>query len=80
MNARGSAGMLNRAINSLAFHSLPKQSQVIRRPRRRRRSRRHGRRKRNLELLERGRVEGLEDDTRGMGDRSRGWVRSLISL
>ena len=59
MNAR--RGMLNRAVNSLAFHSLPRQSRVIRRPRRpRRRRRRHGGRKRDPELLERGRVEGLE--------------------
>lgn len=65
MNAGGSAGMLNRAVNSLAFHSLPKQSQVIRRPRGSRRSRRHGGRKRNLELLERGRAEGLEIEAEG---------------
>ena len=42
--------------------SAEAESQVIRRPRRRRRrrrSRRHGTRKRNSELLERGRVEGL---------------------
>lgn len=59
MNAR--RGMLNRAVNSLAFHSLPRQSRVIRRPRRpRRHRRRHGGRKRDPELLERGRVEGLE--------------------
>ena len=59
MNAR--RGMLNRAVNSLAFPSLPRQSRVIRRPRRpRRRRRRHGGRKRDPELLERGRVEGLE--------------------
>lgn len=57
MNARAAKGMLNRVVNSLAFHSVPKQSQVIRCRRRRRRRRE---RKRNLELFERGRVEGLE--------------------
>lgn len=68
MNAR--RGMLNRAVNSLAFHSLPRQSRVIRRPRRRRR--RHGGRKRDPELLERGRVEGLEMGTEGGGVGDRG--------
>lgn len=65
--------MLNRAVNSLAFHSLPRQSRVIRRPPRRR-HRRHGGRKRYPELLERGRVEGLEigREGGGVGDRRGG--------
>lgn len=47
--------------------SAEAESQVIRRPRprRRRRSRRHGTRKRNSELLERGRVEGLRGRRHG---------------
>jgi len=56
MNTRRSEGLLNRAVNSLAFHSLAKESYgVIRR----RRRRRHGGRKTNSKLLEPGRIEGL---------------------
>jgi len=43
--SRRSEGLLNRAVNSLAFHSLAKKSRVIRR--RRRRRRRHGGRTRS---------------------------------
>lgn len=73
MNTRRSEGLLNRAVNSLAFHSPTKESRVIRR---RRRRRRHGGRKTNLKLLERGRIEGLA----GVACWRRGVVGSLISL
>lgn len=71
MNARGSEVMLNRVVNSLAFHSLPTESRVIRR----RRRRRHGGRKRNSELLERGRVEGLGGGGTGVRvmEKEGGW-------
>lgn len=72
MNTRKSTELLNRAVNSLAFHSLAKESRVIRR---RRRRRRHGGRKTNSKLLEPGRIEGLAG-----APRWRRVVGSLISL
>lgn len=62
MNARRSKGMLNRAVNSLAFHSPPEESRVIRRLRRLLShpplSNRGGR-KRNSKVLEPGRVDDI---------------------
>lgn len=69
MNTRKSTELLNRAVNSLAFHSLAKESRVIRR------RRRHGGRKTNSKLLEPGRIEGLAG-----APRWRRVVGSLISL
>lgn len=61
--SRRSEGLLNRAVNSLAFHSLAKEFRVIRR--------RHGGRKTNSKLLEPGRIEGLTGAPRRRG---KGWL------